>query len=173
MFKSQPPKQRLETQVRYADGGTHISLKGIIDEPTSTILEDAFSGLVGKVSIDLGGVERVTSYGLGVLMRLLSAASKVHKIEYVACSEIIVDQFQMLDFSRYGRIASMFVRYECEHCSATATKLVHVKNDLVRSASGAIEAPPMSCRCGGKMRSQESLDFVTEHVTGWGNWQRD
>src|SRR5262249_32862099 len=103
----------LESEVRYADGGTDVTLKGVIDEPTSQVIEDAFSGLIGRVRIELKGVERITSYGLGVLMRLLGSACKTHEIEFFGCPEGVIDQFQMLGFARYGKIASMFIRFQC------------------------------------------------------------
>jgi hypothetical protein len=72
----------------------------------------------------------------------------------------------MLDFSRYGRIASMFVRYECETCGAQNTVLLDVKKDLRRTKERGIVAPPIECRCGGSLVVGESLDFVAEHVRG-------
>src|SRR5688572_26004591 len=86
--------------------GMDIFIKGHIGEQALADLENAFSHPRGVLKIDFSGVERINSLGLGILMRLLESTSRDHEIQYVACPEVIVDHFQMLDFSRYGHIVS-------------------------------------------------------------------
>lgn len=142
--------------------GTEIALRGSITEQAALNLEAAFQDLRGNVRIDFGGVERINSVGLGILMRLLDLASRQHEIEYVCCSEVIVDHFQMLDFSRYGKIASFYSRYLCSRCRRHDSRLLEVARLEIRNET--VEAPTFRCECGGTLRVDEALDFVIEHV---------
>lgn len=145
-----------------SERGTDLALRGSITEQAGFELEQAFQELRGRVRIDFAGVDRINSVGLGILMRLLDVASRQHEIEYVACSEVIVDHFQMLDFSRYGRITSFYSRYLCSRCRRHESKLLAV--DALQIRNDRVEAPTYGCNCGGTLRVDEALDFVIEHV---------
>src|SRR5262245_34710538 len=88
--------------------GMELRLSGRIDESSAPQLESAFSKLHGRARLDLRDVERINSYGLGILMRLLDRLTKEAIVEFSRLSEVMVDHFQMLDFSRYGRIISFY-----------------------------------------------------------------
>lgn len=144
--------------------GTDLELRGSITEQAAFALEQAFLDLRGNVRIDFAGVDRINSVGLGILMRLLDVASRQHEIVYVNCSEVIVDHFQMLDFSRYGRITSFYSRYFCGRCHKQESRLLDVDRLNIRPELGIVEAPTHPCDCGGTQRVDEALDFVVEHI---------
>src|SRR5262245_51497138 len=106
---------------------TEIVLIGAIDQNAAQTLEGAFARIEGrKVRISFRGVERINSYGISLLLRLLDKNARTHTVEFVECTEPIVDQFQMLDFSRYGRIKSLFVLYWCRSCGREDRILVQI-----------------------------------------------
>jgi anti-anti-sigma regulatory factor len=144
-------------------GMLELRLRGILDEHAIGALENAFLKLRDhRVRIDFSGVVRTSSFGLGVLMRLLNVISRDNPVEFARLSEVMVDHFQMLDFSRYGRIVSFDSRYYCARCGREDWRLVQV-DELGRNGEEYV-APTHPCSCGSRMEIDESLDFLAEHV---------
>jgi anti-anti-sigma regulatory factor len=153
-----------EIQVSRSPDSTEIKLKGHVGEHVLGDLEQAFAKVRGVIKIDFSGVVRINSLGLGILMRLLESSARDHEIQYVACPEVIVDHFQMLDFSRYGYITSFYAEYFCARCKRRDTSLIEVEDLVVSEDESSIEASPRTCDCGGTLRVDEALDFVVEHL---------
>ncbi|WP_437998099.1 protein kinase [Sorangium sp. So ce185] len=107
-------------------------------------------GIAGRVLFDLGGVQRVTSFGVREWMAMLAEVS-LHAPEiYVGrCTEPIVNQVSMIRrFFGDGRIVSFYGPYRCERCGATFERLFDCDRDahVVR----AHDPPASPCpRCGG------------------------
>jgi anti-anti-sigma regulatory factor len=155
--------RKFSIQVFRSEGLTEIRFRGRITEASTEAMTEAFSDPVGLVRLDLE-VERINSFGLGVLTKLLAASAQNHPIEFTRCSEMIVDSIQILGLSRYGRLISFFSRYLCDRCSKEDMRLLDIARDLVVSADGSeVRAPLYRCDCGGSLRVDEALDFVTEH----------
>lgn len=142
---------------------TTIVLVGVIDEAASEVLTSAFADVRGLVRINFRGIRRINSYGIGLLMKHLSQIVRDHRVEFVECSETIVDQFQMLDFSVYGRITSFVIRYFCPSCSAEEGRLLSI-SDVSLGPDGALSAPEYKCGCGGALRVDDSLEFLADHL---------
>ena len=155
----------LAVTVTQSEGRTEIRLAGTIDHTSTDEFARAFEQIAPTVCLDLRDVKYVSSYGIGLLIRHLSAISRRHRVEFARCSEAMVDQFQMLQFSSYGRITSFMARYACSRCNRTDVILLDVGRDLkVDREQRAVHAPEMPCSCGGKLSVDDSLEFVLDHV---------
>ncbi|AUX37877.1 MULTISPECIES: protein kinase domain-containing protein [Sorangium] len=107
-------------------------------------------GIAGRVLFDLGGVQRVTSFGVREWMAMLAEVSLNATEIYVGrCTEPIVNQVSMIRrFFGDGRIVSFYGPYRCERCGATFERLFDCDRDahLVRTH----DPPASPCpRCGG------------------------
>jgi anti-anti-sigma factor len=150
--------------VNHSANRTEIRFGGTIDHECAVEFGRAFEDLRGAVCLDLMEVKYISSYGVGLLLKHLSAISRQHKVEFARCSETMVDQFSMLQFSNYGRITSFQARYACPRCERTDVVLLEVKQLKVDVAARTVESPVYPCRCGGKMAVDDSLEFVIDHV---------
>ena len=150
--------------VKQSGHRTEIRLAGTIDHTSTEELARALEHLAPAVCLDLHAVERITSYGVGLLIRHLSVLSRNHKLEFARCSETMVDQFQMLKFSAYGRITSFQARYLCSRCQRTDSILLEVGKLAIDTKTGEVRAPTFTCRCGGYSEVDDSLEFVVEHL---------
>jgi anti-anti-sigma regulatory factor len=164
MGTSPPPIPPLAT-VTHGGDRTEIRIVGTLDHTGAAEFEQAFTSLRGTVVLNLGGITRITSYGVGMLMRHLAAIGNQHKVEFAECSETMVDQFQMLQFSRYGKITSFHARYACTRCGRNDVVLLDLQRDLkVNAATRDVRSPEFPCACGGRLIVDDSLEFVIEHV---------
>ena len=151
--------------VSHEDTRTVIRLAGRIDHTSVADFASAFMSLRGTVVLNLRDVTSITSYGMGLLMRHLTAITDKHRVEFAECSETMVDQFQMLQFSCYGRITSFKARYACARCERTDSIMLDVRRDLqVTAATRTVRSPEFPCRCGGRLVVDDSLEFVIQHV---------
>lgn len=156
--------ESLRVDIEQSPDETRLALSGRVDETAGPALEEAFNQLRPRVRIDLERVTRINSYGIGLLMRNLNRASRDHAIEFERCSEVVVDQFQMLDFSTYGRITSFYARYICSRCTREPSVLLEVEGDIGVSADGEVTARSYRCKCGGDMTVDDPLEFVLDHI---------
>lgn len=154
----------LAVTVTRSDDRTEIRFAGKIDHTSASEFSAAFEQLRGTVCLQLRQVTYISSYGVGLLIRQLAAISGHHKVEFAECSETMVDQFQMLEFSRYGRIVSFQARYACARCGRTDVVLLVVRELEIDFTARAVRAPEFACSCGGRLLIDDSLEFVIEHV---------
>jgi hypothetical protein len=106
--------------------------------------------LEGDVLLDLGDVERVTSFGVREWLQLLQEAEpRMRKLYLGRCAEPIVNQMSMIRrFSGDGQIVSFYAPYACEACSTQFERLVDCEYDADAITKGV--APAASCpRCDG------------------------
>ncbi|MBA3501524.1 MAG: STAS domain-containing protein [Myxococcota bacterium] len=155
----------LEVTITHTADRTEIRLVGSIDHNSAQQFGKAFEGeLRPTVSLNLKDVRSISSYGVGLLLRHLSAISRQRKVEFAQCSETMVDQFQMLQFGHYGRITSFRARYACPRCERTDEVMLDVAKLSVDRASRVVKSPDFPCACGGKLVVDDSLEFVIDHV---------
>ncbi len=155
--------ERFSYRVEQAENASILTFAGLIDQAGTAAFEELSSAtLKPLIEISFRGVTRINSYGIGLLMKFLGRRSRDHRIEYWECPEVIVDQFQMLDFSRYGRIRSFFVRYRCETCFHEELRLLNTGD--VRAEGSEVFAPVFPCTCGQKQEVDELLDFLLDHL---------
>ena len=106
--------------------------------------------LEGHVLLDLGDVERVTSFGVREWLQMVQEAEpRVKRLYLARCAEPIVNQMSMIRrFSGDGQIVSFHAPYACEACSTQFERLVDCEHDAEAITRGV--APAASCpRCGG------------------------
>jgi hypothetical protein len=106
--------------------------------------------LEGDVLLDLGDVERVTSFGVREWLQMVQEAEpRVKRLYLARCAEPIVNQMSMIRrFSGDGQIVSFHAPYACEVCSTQFERLVDCEHDAEAITKGV--APVASCpRCGG------------------------
>ncbi|WP_437576809.1 protein kinase domain-containing protein [Sorangium sp. So ce887] len=125
-----------------------VSLSGRMTEELQGLA--VARGISGRVLFDLGGVQRVTSFGVREWMAMLAEVSLNASEVYIGrCTEPIVNQVSMIRrFFGDGRVVSFYGPYRCERCGATFERLFDCDRDahLVRTH----EPPASPCpRCGG------------------------
>ncbi|XXT19045.1 protein kinase [Sorangium sp. So ce429] len=125
-----------------------VSLSGRMTEELQGLV--VARGISGRVLFDLGGVQRVTSFGVREWMAMLAEVS-LHASElYIGrCTEPIVNQVTMIRrFFGDGRIVSFYGPYRCERCGHTFERLFDCDRDahVVRTHEPSASPCP---RCGG------------------------
>src|SRR5439155_17058369 len=106
------PKLRLDKQ---SDGGiTLLKLAGTIDEQFEG--KKIASGIKGGTLIlELGEIERISSFGIREWVDFISAvSSRVQGLWFVECAPKVVDQFNMVaNFGGSGSLVSFYAPYRC------------------------------------------------------------
>ena len=138
-------------------------------------LSESFKGevlgreLSGIVVFDLGGVERITSFGVREWLQMLSVSQdRVKKIYFAHCSEAVVNQLSMIrKFAGGAQVVSFFAPYLCDSCGEQFERLFdcELDADAIRSS----ETPESVCqRCNGRGRFDDDpetyLAFAPSHV---------
>jgi len=155
----------LSVTVNHADQRTELRFSGEIDHFGANAFADAFATLRKTVCINFKNVRYISSYGVGLMLRQMAAISREHHVEFAECTELMVDQFQMLQFSRYGKITSFQARFACAACGRTELRLLDVKRDLeIDVAAREVRARPIPCTCGSELVVDDSLEFVLEYI---------
>jgi anti-anti-sigma regulatory factor len=141
-----PPKLSIE---RFADGAIScLRLAGTIDE--------SFEGkkLAASVSgdtlvVDLGGVKKISSFGIREWVDFITAASRsVRQLILIECAPKVVDQLNMVaNFAGTGRVFSFYAPFRCDYCDSEHRVLLQVDKDYdtIKSMKLAERACP-SCK---------------------------
>jgi hypothetical protein len=119
-------------------------------------LTESFKGealgreLRGNVVIDLGGVERVTSFGVREWLAMLGAMQDVRRLYLLRCSEAVVNQLSMIrKFCGNGQIVSFFAPYLCTGCNEQFERSFDCEREAENIRAGRAE--PATCpNCGGE-----------------------
>ncbi|AKJ02761.1 serine/threonine protein kinase [Archangium gephyra] len=136
----------------------HVRIAGVIDETfplTSTSPE-----MGGLLIVDLGQVERISSFGV---RRWIEFASKLPAggiaLYVVNAPPVMVDQLNMVEgFSGVARVLSVLAPYTCRACGEDRLRLVDLQSEAPIIAEG--RAPEHSCPvCAGKL---EFADLPSE-----------
>jgi anti-anti-sigma regulatory factor len=155
--------EELAIEILSREGECEIIIKGVVDESAGPLFDSVSRRISGTVRLNMAGVSRINSFGIGVLMRFLSRVSAQHEVLFENCSEAMVDQFQMLEFSIYGRIKSFYILYYCERCEREERSLIDIARDI-RVDSGSPQLELRRCRCGGLLAPEDSVEFVQDHM---------
>lgn len=145
-----PPSLKLNVE-RFADGPiTCLKFGGTIDE--------SFEGkkLGGSLHcdtlvLDLGGVKKISSFGIREWVDFVGAAAKGAKaIVLIECAPKVVDQLNMVaNFAGGGRVFSFYAPFRCDYCDSEHRVLLQVDRDheIIKSMKLA-ERPCPSCKEG-------------------------
>ncbi|QRO01329.1 protein kinase [Archangium violaceum] len=136
----------------------HVRIAGIIDETFP--LTSASPDLGGLLIVDLGQVERISSFGV---RRWIEFASKLPpggiSLYVVNAPPVMVDQLNMVEgFVGVARVLSVLAPYTCRTCGEDRLRLVDLQTESAVIAEG--RAPEHSCPvCAGKL---EFADLPSE-----------
>ncbi len=142
---------------------THLKIRGPIDETFSP--QAISTDLLGHVILDLGRLERISSFGvrrwIEFVGRLPAGALGLYVIH---APPIVVDQLNMVEgFAGISRVLSVLAPYRCNACGEDRVRVV----DVVKSASSLAQnqAPEHQCGvCGGALEfadtPSEFFDFI-------------
>jgi len=139
------PASKLQMERLDGTGGTLVRMRGAIDAdlPTAELTRNVGAAFV----VDLGGVERVTSFGVREWSRMLDRI-QTGWIGFMNCRPIVVVQFNTVaDFGKHGQIVSLYLPYVCDACGEECEDLVDLRErfDVVEAG----EPPTMKCpKCG-------------------------
>ncbi|ATB34451.1 serine/threonine protein kinase [Melittangium boletus DSM 14713] len=136
----------------------HVRIAGVIDEtfPLTSTMTD----LGGLIIVDLGQVERISSFGV---RRWIEFASKLPQggisLYVVNAPPVMVDQLNMVEgFAGVARVLSVLAPYMCRACGEDRLRLVDLQAESAVIAEG--RAPEHSCPvCAGKL---EFADLPSE-----------
>ena len=142
------PKLTIE---KFADGAIAcLKFAGTIDEGFegkklgATVAGDT-------LVIDLGGVKKISSFGIREWVDFVTTASKqVRSMVLIECSPKVVDQLNMVaNFAGGGRVFSFYTPFRCDYCDSEHRVLLQVDKDheTIKSMKLA-ERPCPSCKEG-------------------------
>jgi len=136
---------------KFADGAIAcLKFTGTIDE--------SFEGkkLGGTAAgetlvLDLGGVKKISSFGIREWVDFVTAASKlVRSMILIECTPKVVDQLNMVaNFAGGGRVFSFYAPFRCDYCDSEHRVLLQIDRDheTIKSMKLA-ERPCPTCKEG-------------------------
>lgn len=108
------------TLEKFADGGIAcLRFLGTIDESFEG-KKIAATIKCETLLLDLGGVRKISSFGIREWVDFITAASKqATNVVLVECGPKIIDQLNMVaNFAGSGRVYSFYAPYRCDYCDA-------------------------------------------------------
>lgn len=108
---------------------THVRISGVIDETFP--LTSATPDLTGIVVLDLGGVDRISSFGVRKWIEFVSRLPPGAISEYVVYAPpVVVDQLNMVEgFSGVSRVLTVLAPYTCKTCSEDRLRAVNLMDE--------------------------------------------
>jgi eukaryotic-like serine/threonine-protein kinase len=122
---------------------THVRVAGVIDETFP--LSPASKGLQGLVVVDLGLVERISSFGVRRWIEFAGHPPQgVSGLYVVNAPPVVVDQLNMVEgFAGIARVLSLLAPYSCRFCKEDRLRLVRLVEEAKTLEQGG--APPHHC----------------------------
>jgi anti-anti-sigma regulatory factor/DNA-directed RNA polymerase subunit RPC12/RpoP len=142
-------------------GGPKLVIEKFADGPVACIkfvgtIDEAFEGkklgmtaAADTLVLDLGGVKKISSFGIREWIDFVSTASKhARSIVLIECTPKVVDQLNMVaNFTGGGRVFSFYAPFRCDYCDAEHRVLLQIDRDheAIKSLRLA-ERPCLSCK---------------------------
>jgi anti-anti-sigma regulatory factor len=127
---------------------TLLRLAGTIDEQFdgNALLAQVKGGIA---ILDLGGVEKISSFGIREWVDFAAKLSqKTSAVYFVECSPKVIDQCNMVaNFTSGAKIVSFFAPYRCDYCDDERRRIVQV--DTERDAIRNAKLPERVCEACG------------------------
>ncbi len=140
---------------------------------TGTI-DEGFDGkrlggtVAGEVLVlDLGGVRKISSFGIREWVDFVGAAAKqVQAVYLIECAPKVVDQLNMVaNFTGGGRVFSFHAPFRCDYCDSEHRVLLQVDRD--HEAIRSMKLPERPCpSCGEGMYFDEDGATYFSYVLG-------
>ncbi len=161
--KSQPPKSTSGgppgspetapsaklTIEKFADGNIAcLKFSGTIDESFEG-KKIARSIQADTLILDLGGVKKISSFGIREWVDFATAAVKqVKQMVMIECAPKVVDQLNMVaNFAGGGRVFSFYAPFRCDYCDSEQRSLLEVNKDWEAIKSMKLgDRPCPSCK---------------------------
>ena len=141
-----PAKLTIE---KFADGGIScLKFSGTIDESFEG-KKVARSIQADTLVLDLGGVKKISSFGIREWVDFISAVSKqVKQTVLIECAPKVVDQLNMVaNFAGGGRVFSFYAPFRCDYCDSEQRTLMEVSKDFEAIKSMKLaDRPCPSCK---------------------------
>lgn len=108
---------------------SHVRVSGVIDETFP--LSSASPDLTGIVIVDLGCVDRISSFGVRKWIEFVSKLPNGAISLYVVYAPpVVVDQLNMVEgFSGVSRVLSVLAPYTCRTCSEDRLRAINLVDD--------------------------------------------
>src|SRR6476661_612885 len=140
------PKLQIE---KFADGGIQcLKFNGTIDESFEG-KKIARSIQAETLVLDLGGVKKISSFGIREWVDFVTTAVKqVKTMVLIECAPKVVDQLNMVaNFAGGGRVFSFYAPFRCDYCDSEQRVLLEVSKDweAIKSMKLA-DRPCPSCK---------------------------
>ncbi len=140
------PKLQIE---KFADASIAcLKFIGTIDESFEG-KKIARSVVADTLVLDLGGVKKISSFGIREWVDFVSTASKqVKQMLLIECAPKVVDQLNMVaNFAGGGRVFSFYVPFRCDYCDTEQRVLLEVAKDYEAiKAMKLADRPCPSCK---------------------------
>ncbi|NRD54712.1 protein kinase [Corallococcus exiguus] len=147
----------------------HIHIAGVIDETFP--LTSSSPDLDGFIIVDLGRVERISSFGV---RRWVEFVSKLPpgglSLSVVNAPPVMVDQLNMVEgFAGVSRVLSVLAPFACRACGKGRLRLVDLRSEAPSLAEGRV--PGHACPvCAGTLefaeQPSEFFDYVRHQQPG-------
>jgi anti-anti-sigma regulatory factor len=142
------PKLTIE---KFADANvTCLKFSGTIDEAFEG-KKVARSAEGDWLVLDLGGVKKISSFGIREWVDFIDSASKrVKSIVLIDCAPKVVDQLNMVaNFAGGGKVFSFYAPFRCDYCDSEHRVLLQLDKDYESIKSMKLaERPCPSCKEG-------------------------
>jgi serine/threonine protein kinase len=129
---------------------THVRVSGVIDETFP--LASASSDLNGIIILDLGCVDRISSFGVRKWIEFVSKLpSGAIGMYMVYAPPVVVDQLNMVEgFAGVSRVLSVLAPYTCKTCSEDRLRAVNLVDEAQTISEN--RAPEHTCPvCGNAL----------------------
>lgn len=166
-----PPKLTIE---KFADGGIAcLKFNGTIDESFEG-KKIARSIEAETLVIDLGGVKKISSFGIREWVDFVGTAGKqVKQMLMIECAPKVVDQLNMVaNFAGGGRVFSFYTPFRCDYCDSEQRILLEASKDF--EAIKAMKLADRPCpSCKESMYFDEDGSTFFSYVLGQGQFELD
>jgi eukaryotic-like serine/threonine-protein kinase len=143
-------KGRLEIHESVDGDAALLRLSGAMDE-TFTGFDPTHAS---QVVIELGGLSRITSYGVRQWIRSRDQLA-VKNLYYLNCPPFFIDQLNMvLNFGGHGQVITAFAPFSCSKCKSEQWALIDVLKRHAELAAGKVPDEPCPT-CNSKMEMDE------------------
>ena len=137
------PSSHCEYIRRKVGSITHLRLVGVIDETFSP--EAAGQDVIGHVLIDMGRIERISSFGV---RKWIEFSSKMLpgavSMQLINAPPIVIDQLNLVEgFAGITKVLSFLAPYSCVQCGEERMRSVNAVTDA--AAISQSQAPAHKC----------------------------
>ena len=165
------PKLTIE---KFGDTGvTLLKFTGTIDEAFEG-KKVARSAEGDTLVLDLGGVKKISSFGIREWVDFIGSAAKhVKSIVLIECAPKVVDQLNMVaNFAGGGKVFSFYAPFRCDYCDSEHRVLLDMAKDFEAIKSMKLAERPCPA-CKESMYFDEDGSTYFSYALGQGSFELD